>query len=253
MDTLRLILLILGALLIGAMLLYYWITFEKKPKFPNLFGWLKLLRSTDKDEVEVLDTPLSNTYGDEPDVEDIAALSGLSLPVAEPEIDIDALGPMSALTDEPGATGETLVIALNVMAREGERLEGATVLQVLQDQGFVFGDMNLFHVYPDQAGKGTPVCSLANTIEPGTFDIEHMADLETPGLLLFMQLPGPLDGKQAFERLLESGRALAEHLDGVLCDESRSVLTLQTIGHIREKIDTFYFKQKMSSQSHLRH
>ena len=51
MDTLRLILFILGALLIGAMLLYYWVTSEKKPKLSHLFGWLKFLRSTDKDEI----------------------------------------------------------------------------------------------------------------------------------------------------------------------------------------------------------
>ncbi len=251
MDTLRLILLILGALLIGAMLLYYWISFEKKPKFPHLFDWLKFPRSTDTDEV--LAAPLPQSYENDPDADDIAALSGLSLPVTEPEVDVDALGPMSALTDEPGASGETFVVALNVMAREGEHFQGATVLQALRDQGFVFGDMNLFHVYPDPAGVGTPLCSLANTIEPGTFDIEQMADLETPGLLLFTQLPGPLDGKHAFERLLELGRGLTEQLDGVLCDESRSVLTLQTIGHIQEKIDAFYFKQKMASQNQRHH
>jgi cell division protein ZipA len=248
MDTLRLILFILGALLIGAMLLYYWVTSEKKPKLSHLFGWLKFLRSTDKDEI-LATTPPPQPYDDEPDAEDIATLSGFSMPVTEPEVDIDALGPMSALTDDPGTPGEIFVVALNVMAREGECFQGIKIHEVVQELGFVFGDMNLFHNYPDKATQGTPVCSLANTIEPGTFDLEHMAEMETPGLLLFMQLPGPLNGKDAFDRLLELGRKLAEQLNGVLCDESRSVLTLQTIGHIKEKIDAFYFKQKMSPQN----
>jgi len=251
MDTLRLILLIVGALFIGGMLIYYWATSENKMKFLRLFPRFKFSRAANKDVMPVT-APLPE-YDDEPDAEDIATLSDLTLPISEPEIDIDALGPMSAIAEEAGATGETFLIALNVMAREGQRFHGLDILNATQEQGFVFGDMNLFHIYPDEADKHRPLCSLANTIEPGSFDIEHMAETETPGLLLFMQLPGPLEGKLAFERLLQLGRALAARLDGVLCDESRSVLTLQTIGHIKEKIEAFHFKQKMSSLNHHRH
>jgi len=250
MDTLRLVLLILGALLIGGMLVYYWATSDNKMKFTRLFSWLKFSRATNKDVMPA--TPPSE-YEDKPDAEDIAALSGLTLPISEPEVDLDALGPMSAIAEEAGATGEIFVVALNVMAREGQRFHGLDILNATREQGFVFGDMNLFHVYLDETDKRRPLCSLANTVEPGSFDIEHMAEMETPGLLLFLQLPGPLEGKLAFERLLQLGRALAEQLHGVLCDESRSVLTLQTIGHIKEKIEAFHFKQKMSSLNHHRH
>jgi FtsZ-interacting cell division protein ZipA len=248
MDTLRLVLLILGALFIGGMLVYYWATSDKKIKLMRLFSWLNFSPSADKDVMSATTPPPE--YDDEPDAEDIAALSGLTLPMIEPEVDVDALGPISALSEELGASGETFIIAFNVMARQGQRFHGLDILNAIREQGFVFGDMNLFHVYPDQPAKGAPMCSLANTVEPGSFDIEHMAELETPGLLLFMQLPGPLEGAVAFERLLQLGRALAEQLDGVLCDESRSVLTLQTIGHIKEKIEVFHFKQKMSSLNH---
>jgi cell division protein ZipA len=251
MDTLRLILLILGALFIGGMLMYYWVTSENKMKFVRLFPRVKFSRAANKDVMPA--TTLPPEYDDAPDAEDIAALSGLTLPISEPEVDIDALGPMSAISEEPDARGETIIVALNIMAREGQRFHGLDVLNAIGEQGFVFGDMNLFHAYPDQPAKGRPVCSIANTVEPGSFDIEHMAELETPGLLLFMQLPGPLESTVAFERLLQLGRGLAEQLDGVLCDESRSVLTLQTIGHIKEKIEAFHFKKKMSSLNHHRH
>lgn len=250
MDILRLALLILGALFIGVMLLYYWATSENKMKFLHQVARLKFSRSSDKEAMDaVLATPPSDEYDNEPDAEDIADLSDLTLPVTEPEIDIDALGPISALADEPGMPDETIIIALNVMARQGQCFHGLDVLDALEKQGFVFGEMNLFHVYPDQATNGRPVCSLANTAEPGNFDMAAMEELETPGLLLFMQLPGPLQGKLAFDRLLQLGRALTEQLDGVLCDESRSVLTLQTIGHIKEKIEAFHLKQKISSQN----
>ena len=250
MDTLRLALLILGALFIGVMLLYYWATSENKMKFLHQVVRLKFSRSSNKQAMDaVLATSPSDEYENEPDAEDIADLSDLTLPVTEPEVDIDALGPISALADEPGARDETFIVALNVMARQGKCFRGLDVLDALEKQGFVLGEMNLFHVYSDQATKGTPICSVANTVEPGSFDMAAMEELETPGLLLFMQIPGPLQGKLAFDRLLQLGRALTEQLDGVLCDESRSVLTLQTIGHIKEKIEAFHLKQKMSSQN----
>jgi len=242
---------IVGALFIGGMLLYYWATSENKMKFIQQFPRFKFSRASNKHVMP--DVPPPPEYTDEPDAEDIAALSGLTLPTSEPEIDIEALGPMSAITEEVGMSGEIFVVALNIMARQGQRFDGADILTAMHDQGFVFGDMNLFHVYPDQASRERPLCSLANTVEPGSFDMDHMAELETPGLLLFMQLPGPLEAKLAFDRLLQLGRALSEQLDGVLCDESRSVLTLQTIGHIKEKIEEFHFKQKISSLNHHRH
>ena len=251
MDTLRLVLLIVGALFIGGMLMYYWATAENKLKFIQQFPRFKFSRAANKHVMP--DVPPPPDYDDEPDAEDIAALSDLTLPTSEPEIDIEALGPISAIAEDSGGSGETFMLALNIMARQGQRFHGPDILSAMHDQGFVIGDMNLFHVYLDQSTRERLLCSLANTVEPGSFDLEHMTELETPGLLLFMQLPGPLEAKLAFERLLQLGRALSQQLNGVLCDESRSVLTLQTIEHIKEKIEEFHFKQKMSSLNHHRH
>ncbi|MDR9435451.1 MAG: cell division protein ZipA C-terminal FtsZ-binding domain-containing protein, partial [Thiohalophilus sp.] len=91
-----------------------------------------------------------------------------------------------------------------------------------------------------------PVFSLANTVEPGTFDLNAIEQLQTPGLSLFMQLPAPIDSREAFELMLKTGRNLAEQLGGDLCDERRNVLTLQTIGHLKEQIEAFLFRRKMA-------
>jgi len=251
MDTLRLILLVIGAIIIGGMLIYYWVTSDKKTKVASLFSFLKFSRSPKKDTASEIQQ--SHEYEDEPDAEDIAALSGLSLPLREPEVNLDELGPISALTEEPFAGRERLIVVLNVMAKQGIQLHGLDILNAMRDQGFEFGDMNLFHFYVDLSSKSRPLCSIANTVEPGTFDIEHMAEMETPGLSLFMQLPGPIEGRLAFERTLQLARALAEQLEGNLCDESRSILTLQAIGHIKDKIEAFHFKHKMSSFTTHRH
>ena len=251
MDTLRLILLVIGAIVICGMLIYYWATSDKETSVSSLFSFLKFSRTAEKDTTSKVRR--SHEYEDEPDAEDIAALSGLTLPLREPELNLDELGPISALAEEHLAGGERLIVVLNIMAKQGQQFHGLDILNTMRDQGFEFGNMNLFHIYVEQSSKLHPLCSIANTVEPGTFDIEHMAETETPRLSLFMQLPGPVDGRLAFERTLQMARTLAEQLDGDLCDESRSMLTLQTIGHMKDKIEAFHFKHKMSSLSNHRH
>lgn len=245
MDTLRLILLIIGAIIISGMLIYYWLTSVNEIKAARLFSFFKFSRTSPSEEVSEL--PPSHLYEDEPDAEDIAALSGLTMPLREPEVDLDELGPISALPEEASLTSHRLIVVLNIMAKQNMRFHGLDILNAMREQGFEFGDMNLFHNFITQKSKQRPLCSVANTVEPGTFDIEHMAEMETPGLSLFMQLPGPMEDRLAFDRMLQLARALTEQLDGVLCDETRSKLTMQAIAHLKEKIDAFHFKHKISS------
>jgi len=236
MDELRVILMLLGLLLIGGLVLYYRNESRVSMILSRIKDWLARRREeAAADELEQLSAPFDES---EP----------LGLRAANPDPgDVEGIGPIRAIPDAEPVAGETLIIALNVMARAPQRFHGLDILGALRETGFVFGEMNIFHFRPEGTADSRPLCSVANTVEPGRFDIEHMAELETPGLSLFMQLPGPLEGRVAFDRVLQLGRALAERLGGELCDESRSVLTLQTIGHLKENIESFRFRQKMAS------
>jgi cell division protein ZipA len=79
-----------------------------------------------------------------------------------------------------------------------------------------------------------------------------MGTFDTPGLVLYLHLPAPVEAREAFDILIEKGRKLAEVLEGDLCDETRSVLTNQTIGHLKEKVEAYRFKQKMTQLQHHR-
>ncbi len=166
-------------------------------------------------------------------------------------LDADSTGASAA--DE---SGEELIIVCHVMAHEGTRFSGADILVATAEAGFQHGEMSIFHdlVVPEgepatgsKAGsKPQAVLSLANALEPGTFDLNAMDSFTSPGLTLFLRLPGPLEGRAAFERLLSKGRQLAGRLNGELCDETRSVLTPQTVSHLRERVEAFRFKQQMA-------
>ena len=73
-------------------------------------------------------------------------------------------------------------------------------------------------------------------MQPGVFDIDNMADFNTPGLVFFLTLPGPEDMMKAFDYMLETAQAVARNLGGDVLDESRSVLTKQTLEHSRQQI-----------------
>ncbi len=67
-----------------------------------------------------------------------------------------------------------------------------------------------------------------------------------------MQLPGPTECRKALETLLEVSKRLADALSGELCDENRSVLTQQTIPHLKDKVETYRLKQQ-TAQRNKRH
>ncbi len=256
MDSFRLILLVIGIILIGGMLLYHRLTSDVPMKRIQLFSLLSRLRRS-KPKPSETDEILAQSGAarfEGPDEEDIAALSNLTPDGLHQAVDTEAVGQFSALNHDAAAGSETLVIVLNVMAKAGTRFSGEHIQVAIQSAGFVYNETQKIYQYRAPAGQhGEVLCSLANTVEPGILEPESFIGMETPGLLLFMQLPGPLEGREAFEQVLKLGRGLAEQLGGDLCDESRSVLTLQTIGHLKEKIEAFRFKQKMAMIKQHRH
>ena len=186
-------------------------------------GWdadgLEGLRAT-RDEPEQLDM---DTFDADPDE---------ALPTAE-ESD-----PERSAADEPGE--ETMVVILTVLAPQGERLEGAALRAAFDAQGLRHGEDRIFHRYPDAAPASVgPLFSAVNIVEPGVFDLETMDSMYTPGVGLFMRLPGPNDPGDAFEVMVDVARELANALDAQLCDETRSKLTVQALNHLREQIADF--------------
>ena len=79
----------------------------------------------------------------------------------------------------------------------------------------------------------------ASLVEPGSFDLTNIKDQEIPGISLFMVLPGPLDGAEAFDMMMEAARALAQTINAELLDESGSTLSIQRERYMREEIIQF--------------
>ena len=52
-------------------------------------------------------------------------------------------------------------------------------------------------------------------------------------------MPGPLEGAEAFDMMIESARTITQALNGELLDESGSTLSIQRERYMREEVIQF--------------
>jgi cell division protein ZipA len=151
-----------------------------------------------------------------------------------PEIEEDQSAEESAAsTHRPEKFVVIYVLALD------EPFAGQGLLEVLLEGGMTFGEMDIFHQLDDRAAQ---LFSLASAVEPGTFNLSSIDQFSTPGVTLFMrvhELAAPL---QVLDSMLSVANTIAQELNGEVQDETRSVMTPQTIEHCRQSIMEFLFK-----------
>ncbi len=175
-------------------------------------------------------------------------ITGIEIPadltVAEAEIRITDTVP----DKEPEQTAmppgiEPLVLSVSVFAEEEESFSGLEIKEALEAEGLLHGAMHIFHFHdPDKkdvSENDDAVFSVASVLEPGFFDLEKLDEMQTPGLMLFCQLPGPLSGEDALEVMLDKGRGLAVRLHGHMCDDKRNRFTTQAKNHYLDRIAVF--------------
>jgi cell division protein ZipA len=146
-------------------------------------------------------------------------------PVREPEPEAD--------TEEVPA--ETVLI-LSILARDGSSLSGEAINSVAHANDMIFGEMDIFHRM-DESNRS--VFSLVNMVKPGSFDPSTIHQLNTPGITLFLQLPGPTNAVNAFDDMLHTAQRMSEVLEARLCDRSRQPLTESVVEEYRNIAASF--------------
>ncbi len=139
------------------------------------------------------------------------------------------------------------VIVVHLIARRGEPFAGNELLRMLLESGLRYGQMNIFHRHVKVDGKDQLQFSMANAVEPGTFDLDTMEDKTFAGVTFFMKLPGPTDAIGSLDKMLSICKRLASELNGELKDEQHSVLTPQTMEHLRQRVQEFERRQRVPS------
>ncbi|MDH3416826.1 MAG: cell division protein ZipA C-terminal FtsZ-binding domain-containing protein, partial [Gammaproteobacteria bacterium] len=124
------------------------------------------------------------------------------------------------------------IVTLRLIARNGGAFRGDELILSMRGIGLRHGKFGIFHRYDGNDEQKT-VFSAASLVEPGSFDLANIKEQEIPGISLFLVLPGPIDGIEAFDLMMEAARALAQALDAELLDESGSTLSIQRERYMR--------------------
>ncbi|WP_432697767.1 cell division protein ZipA [Marinobacterium sp. YM272] len=165
------------------------------------------------------------------------------LPVAEKEAGSES-GKNNRPAPEISADPDEMLVIF-VVARQGQTLPGAAIHRIADACGMEIGAMDIYHRHEHPNAQGSLQFSMANAIQPGTFDQATMDELETPAVTFFMSMRDPADPMYAYECMLATAETLARHLEAEMLDGDRSVMRPQTKEHYRERIRDFEIHKRV--------
>ena len=157
---------------------------------------------------------------------------------------------------KPGANAERLanrpdselILVTYVIPHDEEGFCGEDILYLVNSCDLRHGEREIFYRFEQENGEGPIQFSMANSLNPGTFNPETLLHERIYGVSLFMSLPGPKKAMDAFEAMTEMASVIARNLGGDVHDETHSIMALQTIEHNRQQVRDFVRKQKLAGK-----
>ena len=216
MNELRLVLLLIGALVIGG--IYYFGT-RKKPPAANEVA-------NDSAEGQKKEPRVGGLFGQRksPPAETEPG-PGHTRPVEK--------GDRSGVSIYPPQPEKIVTLYIHA---QGDKTFGWHAIKAAAEQaGLEYGKDNLYYRFRDNGSSKDMLFLVANMLKPGIFT----PDTQTRGLVLIMTLPGPVSALDSWETLLPVGQRLAELLGGTLTDEHHNPMSRQQIAFIREQMREF--------------
>ena len=127
------------------------------------------------------------------------------------------------------------IISLLIAEREGTQIHGIDLHRALDAQGLQFGARQIYH----RLSNGEPVFSVASLLKPGHLDPAMAEDFTTPGLTLFMVLPGPVRGSDAIRDMMSTADKLARALNAEVFDSKRQSFTPSSARSLQLEVDAW--------------
>lgn len=154
------------------------------------------------------------------------------------------------LVEEPAPLGDPeKIVTLRVAFSAEFAIPGVALTELFKTHGLRFGRLKIFHKFQSDGSRNIgPIFSAASIAEPGSFDLANIETQNIPGITLFMVLPNYLEGRLAFESMLDFARAAADSFDGEVLDETGSSLSIQRAGYLRDEIIDFERKRSIRSR-----
>jgi cell division protein ZipA len=254
MDELRLILLGVGAVIIA--LIYLWgMRSRIRARLEERRRRAAARLPENEPVLDVSQNP-GESIGEERQAEDSGPLSAGDRFAADRLVDVE-IRPIERSVAQPGdqhpnkqasrqaADEPQMTILLTILAPQGRPYQGPDILATAQELQLKFNESGVLDYLGEGKAGGAPVFSIAHLREPGTFDPSTIETLSTPGLLMFMHFPGPLEEVASVELMVSMARQLAQKLGGIVCDEHRNKMTAQAIVHLKSEAAEFERRRRV--------
>ncbi|SHO57983.1 cell division protein ZipA [Vibrio quintilis] len=131
------------------------------------------------------------------------------------------------------------VIVLNVHCSGEEAFTGTKLFDSMQQNGLLYGEMEIYHRHADLSGTGKVLFSVANILQPGSLRHDDPEAFSTKGISFFMTLPCYGDAEQNFKLMLKTAQQIADDLGGNVLDDQRNLMTPDRLGKYRRQIQAF--------------
>ena len=141
-----------------------------------------------------------------------------------------------------------MTVLLTVMPPMHKRFGGIRILEAAQTANLRLNRNGTLDYLAETAIGPRCIFRVGHLKEPGVFDLDTVEGLETSGLLLFMELPGPVDALPAVDLQLKIAAQLAVQLGGSVCDERRNKMTTQAMIHLRSEAAEFERRLRVWAQ-----
>lgn len=162
----------------------------------------------------------------------------MGAPVSEVPVEEAADAEPAPLPSPPPAADRPpsqKIVSLMIAERDGTQIEGVDLHRALQLEGLQFGARQIYH----RLHQGEAVFSVASLLKPGHLDPAAAGDFTTPGLTLFMVLPGPVRGSDAIRDMIDTAEKLARALNAEVFDAKRQSFTPSSARSLQHEVDAW--------------
>jgi len=237
MDALRWVLLLIG---IGVFLLIF--LYSKKKDFKS--GSC----NDDAYSDDLIEADFSKVL---PETNESLSLDELAqdmrLDVDDKAIDSAVVEKAQDTQSDSSAVKDEMMIVFYLVEKNNGKLSGSQIIDALKNVGLFYGDMKIFHYYdPDHLNEKKSIFSIANISEPGWFDLVSINQISTPGIAVFMSLPGSMKSVNAFDVMLSVIEELMQIMPVSLKDKKHDKVSQQTLSHLREEVVEFERKRSIA-------
>lgn len=213
METISLIIMILGLIALAAIYFISRVSNKDHPNKKKNLPPINTLKDQNGDEATSIldDQPALDGKGPSANAQDLSDVMDEHAPKKK-QINAD-LPPQ---------------LIMFIAAETEEGFYGPQILEALENSGLTFGEMDVYHRMVLSERGETSLFNVANGIKPWTLIPENLAAGDsTPGLSMVLNLPSPIDDREALHDFVRTAERLSGQLGGILKNQQQEPITAE--------------------------